>query len=220
MNDRIKPLSQKGFTIIEMMIAVSIFSVILVMVTVVMIGIGNLFYKGVNQIRVQDNSRSISDDVSQHIQLSKVISPGWPNQNIKAYCIGNTRYTYIIGHRIGDTDEHGYNIKHVLWRDNNPGYCVALDLRLPDPDTGPFAGSDGQELIGPNSRLTAFKISDPPGPFAVQVGVAYGDRDLLLPIQPAIPSATTLNATSNCVSGSGQQYCAAAFLQTTVVQRL
>ncbi len=61
---------QKGFTIIELMIATAVLSTILVMVTVVMVNIGSLYYKGINQARVQDDVRSIADEIIKNIQLN------------------------------------------------------------------------------------------------------------------------------------------------------
>src|SRR5665213_2550121 len=65
-----KNLNRKAFTIIELMIATSVLSIILLLVTTMMISIGNLYYKGINQARVQDDVRTISDDLSSHLQLS------------------------------------------------------------------------------------------------------------------------------------------------------
>ena len=59
------PDKQAGFTIVELMIATAILSTILLLVTTMMINIGNLYYKGVNQARVQDGVRTLADDVGE-----------------------------------------------------------------------------------------------------------------------------------------------------------
>jgi prepilin-type N-terminal cleavage/methylation domain-containing protein len=195
--------SNAGFTIVELMISTAILSTILLLTTAVMLNIGKLYYKGVNQARVQDGSRAILDEVSQHLQFSdQALQAGHSNiggVDTSVYCIGNTRYSYVKNIQIGQ-------IKHVLWRDTPSAGCVATspaNLTLATPSTG------GTELIPPNSRLTEFSITIA-SPYTVAIGVAYGDDDLL--------NLTGINTT--CKGGHEDQYCATAHLTTTVVKRL
>ncbi len=239
--------AQRGFTIIELMIATSVFSVILVIVSIVMIGIGNLFQKGINQARVQDNVRSISDQLAQDLKLNQNFvtadydatnSPIKLNGNNKVpvtvYCVGGVRYTAMTGHKLGangskDTDGTTLLSPHVLWRDTYNGSCLPADLSATNPNTvTPIIGVTGQgangvELIADNSRLTAFCIGNyNPGPptcspaatssYALTVGVAYGDIDLL-----SNPNASNARCRGDV---GGDQFCSTASLQTTVVQRL
>lgn len=227
---------QRGFTIIELMIATTVLSVILLMSTAMMISIGHLFYKGLNLSNAQDNARNITDDVAQHLRLSsaKTITPftstfsaGGTTFSEIGYCIGSTRYTAVIGHQIGQigsTDSGSVatpKITHVLWRDTTNGTCQPLDMSLANPDIpslGPRVGSDGSELIGNNSRLTAFCLGtvgnctdDISSPYTFNVGVAYGDADLL---------NVTQGMNVICKSGAADQSCATAYLQSYIVQRL
>src|SRR3954468_10979744 len=111
--------SQKGFTIIELMIATSVVSVLLLLATVIIIGIGNLYYKGISQSRVQDNVRSIADEISQQLRFSdQLYAVDSPSGAIHAICIGKTRYTYTIGHQVGsDPNPPNFQSPHVLWRE-------------------------------------------------------------------------------------------------------
>jgi len=202
--------SERGFTIIELMIATSILSTILVLTTAMMINIGNLYYKGVSQSRIQQNARSITEDISQHLELNggNVISTGPGSSTApQAYCIGTVRYNYILGRQIG-SDASKNQVAHVLWRDNVPsGDCSALTLAQLNSST-PTDG--GTELILSNSRLTAFTITPLTTPYTLSIGVAYGDSDLL--------TGSGLNTL--CQGGIGQQFCATAHLTVTVAQRL
>jgi prepilin-type N-terminal cleavage/methylation domain-containing protein len=222
--------SQSGFTIIELMIATAILSTILVIVTVVMISIGSLYYKGINEAQVQDNTRNISIELSEHLQLSDGfttdlgVNPAIP----RAYCIGTTRYTYIDGIQLGKSATY----KHVLWRDTvvAGGACPAAgpgaaDLTNAQPSPG------GTELMPPLSRLTAFTVTGA-SPYTVSVGIAYGDDDLLCDngtpgdCAPTAPVSINLwnpnppHGTVLCKGQKGDQYCATATLTTTVVRRL
>jgi prepilin-type N-terminal cleavage/methylation domain-containing protein len=205
-NHRIR-LNQKAFTIVELLIATAILSTILVMVTTMMVSIGNLYYKGVNQARVQDDVRNITDEVAQHLQLSDAgpLPPAVsPNGKIKAYCIGDTRYTFTLNTQIGNLAAQS---PHVLWRDNNPtpDSCATTNTFLASPPPA----TNGTELIVPNSSLTFFSISNT-SPYTVSVGVAFGDLTLL--------NLNGLN--THCKGNLGDQFCATSTLTTTVAQRI
>jgi prepilin-type N-terminal cleavage/methylation domain-containing protein len=200
---------QEGFTIVELMIATSVLATILVMVTFVMVGIGNLYYKGVNQARVQDSVRSLADEIAGKLQFSDgtslqgVAADGSysltsADSTTHAYCIGDTRYVFRLNTQINN------GTRHVLWRDITNS-CGLLDLNLPTPSIG------GDELIPPRSRLTEFRIGNAVSPYGLVVGIAYGDDDLL---EPAAGGGL------QCVGGAGSQFCATSFLNTTVVKRM
>ena len=237
-----KKLYQRGFTIIELMIATAVLSTILVTVSIIMISIGNLYYKGVNQARVQDDTRTIVDDVSQHLELSGLPpKPAAPDVNgTQAYCVGTTRYTYIIGVQVGTPPPNSPGgtppFNHVLWRDTiqSSATCLVARLTAVDPSAGSDAGGanakDGNELIAPNSRLINFSINPMASPYSLQVGVAYGDDDLLCSasVPGSCATPTTMPTLNNFTNGSllckgivkGDQFCSTSSLSTTVVQRL
>lgn len=219
------PSRQAGFTIVELMIATAVLSVILLMTTVVITGIGRLYYKGINQSRVQNTVRSVSDDISQKLQLaSEDVQYFWPGKdtaridaNLGAYCIESTRYSFVLGVQIGQQKEGtSTTYQHVLWRDVMPlgTPCEPLDLAGTDSP----GGDEGQELISPNSRLTEFSVTGPTGggiesPYTITTGVAYGDNDLLT----GEPSFTGPDV--KCKSDIGGQFCAASRLSTIAVKR-
>jgi prepilin-type N-terminal cleavage/methylation domain-containing protein len=126
-----KRLNGRGFTIVELMIALSILSVILVISTTVFIQIGRLYTKGVNAANLQNTNRTIMGDVSSAIQFSGAApsactpfpapppptavpitcyatAPG-PSDfatgpvTVRAYafCIGNVRYSYVLNRELG-----------------------------------------------------------------------------------------------------------------------
>lgn len=220
----ITPKSKEaGFTIIELMIATAVLSTIILLVTFLMININNLYYKGINQSRVQDNARSIVDDVASHLQLSNhspasgsAIYPGPSNgDTVRAYCIDNVRYSYALGAEIGNAPSSGVNpvpLPHVLWRDtiSSGGTCTPADLTQSNP-SATTGGSDGVELIAAKSRLATFSINPVTSPYTITVGVAYGDDDLLNNPSSANPL---------CKGGTSNQFCATARLQVTTTKRL
>jgi len=217
--------NQAGFTIVELLIATSILSVILLMVTLVTQGIGILYAKGISQSQIQNDVRSIADDISQQVKVYNhdKQTAGPAVDGTTALCIGTVRYTYVIGKQIG-TDS-----THVLWRDTiDPSSgCTATAgfLSSATPSSG------GTELIAPHSRLEALNLVGSTSPYGVQVAVVYGDIDLLCDGGVSNDCKSTTNTTHltspssyNAIRckdvSSGRQFCAAAYLSTTVVKRL
>lgn len=240
--------NQKGFTIIELMIATAVLSTMLVMVTVLMVNIGSLYYKGINQSRVQDDVRSISNDIIANTKLSDktptgpVSVPGVAGES--AYCIGTVRYFYILGVQIGNPPVGGGNVAYqVLWRDNNPvpGSCpTQIDPTNPSSPqvslNSPSLARDdarnqGKEMITSNSRLTEFSMvtTSDSLPTAVNVGVAYGDNDLLCNPAAVPGSCDTSDAMTSlanyigdlrCKRFNGHQYCSAAHISASAEKRV
>lgn len=199
---------QTGFTIVELLIATAVLSVLMLIATVTITSIGNLFFKGFNQSRIQNDTRNITNEVAQQLQLSDGYATASdnsvPTRPITSYCIGTTRYSALVGIQIGSSANQS---QHVLWRDTVPaGSCTALSAAAMN-SVSPSSG--GTELIAPSSRLTAFSISGS-APFTISVGVAYGDDDLL--------HLSGLNTT--CNGGSGSQFCATSSLTTAVSPRV
>ena len=201
---------ERGFTIIELMIATSVLSIILLLVSTMMIKIGNLYQKGINQSKVQGTARTVVSDVTADLQLSGKPAPlvnDPTNPALHAYCIGESRYTFVVGKMLGnagDTDTDGSaKSPKVLWKDKTPDTgCSTTSL---DPD--------GTEMMPANSRLLGFSILGT-SPYEVSIGIAYGDIDLLnTDVHP-------LDMTTNCKGSIGDQFCATAKLTTTAANRL
>lgn len=224
---------QSGFTILELMIATVVVSVILLLVTTVMISLQDLYYKGVNQETVQNNVRNITNTVSQEIQdatandgttvtsppitLPFSIKVNTVTHSVEAICIGSARYMYIVGLPVGSGKNQ---VNEALWRDSYPpGNCQdvynadgtldnALNIITGTPPDG------GVAYIAPGTRLTDFEVNPPVFPdtnYSIRVSVAIGSDALL-----------TANTGFNdrCITATGDQFCATASLLTEVGQRV
>jgi len=229
--------SQAGFTIIELMIALSVLATILVMTTVILIQINALYDKGINSAKLQNSARTLTADIQASIQFSgsdvRYPSPlpykTFGSSSLKAYavCVGDTRYTYVLDHELGtDTalSSPGNVTLHVLWRDklkSSTAACVPLNITDPiDPtkvtaDDSSIEGfgntSTGYEMVPIHVRLGSFNIV-PVGAstYSVAIDMAYGDTDLL--------SSTT--SPYQCKGTNGSQFCATSALNTVVTRRL
>lgn len=214
----------QGFTIVELMVALSVLSVILVMATVVLINIGGLYSKGVNQANLQNTARNILTDVSNAVQYSGTApllacaSGGSGSCGTLPYsvaCIGNVRYTYFLGTtsqpaEIGDTI-NGKVLQHVLWRDtmvSPSASCTPLDLTQTSPS------ASGYEMVPVRTELTRFAITPiagESGTYSITVTMASGPED--------IPKINPDGSVS-CNTVIGDQYCATSDLTTSVTRAL
>jgi hypothetical protein len=223
------------------MIATTVLSVILLLATAVMINIGDLYYKGFNEARIQDAVRDTVDQIGQDVQLSDGLNPvdntgtsidlttyGYSGSStIKVVCMGDTRYTSVTGIQIGsngpNADPTKQQIQHVLWRDTIPdnSICSPVDLRQSNPDdtSAPstltqLAGSNGQELVPSLSRLTSFCVNND-GTCAGATG-AYGiEVGIVYGSLDLSPPPNNL-----CTGGAGDQFCASDQLTASVESRL
>jgi len=195
-------LNQKGFTVIELMIATTVFSVILLLCTYGILSVGRMYYKGITSARTQEAARLIIEEVSRDIQFSG----GSPVSNLgatsSAYCIGTKRYSFNIGTKLTASN-------HVLLADN----VVACNSVSPQALDGSAIAAGSRELMGLNMRLASFSITpvNAGGSYSVKVKVVYGDDDLV----------TGTGDTLACVSsGSGRQFCSVSELNTIVQKRV
>lgn len=221
--------NQKGFTIVELMIATSVLAIILLITTLIMTSIGALYTKGVNQSKVQDSARSLLDSLAQDIQLSNGSVTAGTDSNGHYLCVNNVRYSYVMGRQLNTAGN-----MHTLWRDIAPSPCTSA---APLGNASLDSISPGTEMIPDRSRLTRLCITssngscDPSGvgPYTIEVGVVYGDSELLCNADSAYGSECSStganhinveNADIRCRSQVGSQFCATATLATTVTTRL
>lgn len=215
--------NQKGFTIIELLVASVIFSVVLLGATTVIIQIGRMYYKSITSTRTQETSRAVMENISRDLQFNdsksfkqdytgsgidplqwSTTAPTAPNGGSAfAVCAGSSRYTYWLGTQVNEGN-------HGLVLDGAPtGAC------------SPGDGSTGSELLGENMRLTAFSVTKPltnSGTYNVSIGVAYGDDDLLNTFSTG--SLQGELADTLCLGGIGSNFCATSMLDTTVKRRI
>jgi prepilin-type N-terminal cleavage/methylation domain-containing protein len=201
------PLNSRGFTIIELMIALSVMSVILVISTIILINLGLLYTKGTNQANTQNITRNIVNELASQLQLGTANPTISTGGSVEAICIGSQRYSYRRGHQLDASN----GSDHALWRDtrNTSGPCVPFDLANPSADASEVPDS-GAELLLPQMQLVDFTIDTPPttpqGTYSIKVTVAYGDPSLLLP-------------GNHCTGKEGTQYCAVSSLTQNITRR-
>ena len=207
---------QQGFTILELLVATAVFSMVLLVITAGILQVTRVYYKGVTESNTQNIARSVIDVISQSIQFgggdvipttAGTATPSAP----RAFCVGNKRYTYALGWQVVDSNTPNATQNqshHALVLDDEAGCSASA------PNDIDQAAIDGRELLGPNMRLSKLTVeSAGPNLYKVVVRVVYGDNDLLKS-PPTSDSTTCIN------ERSGTQFCAISELSTVVAKRV
>lgn len=203
----------RGFTIIELLIATVVFSVVLLVVTGGILQIARVYYKGVTEAATQNTARGVIDTVAQAIQFSGgdvTPSAGSPVAGTNyAFCVGDQQFSYRPGWQVENNPNAGKNQTWHALVQTNVGQCSSSTTIQPMQNQA----ISGRDLIGPHMRLSKM-IVEPAGGNAwrVTVRIVYGDDDLL-------NNATAADASCKGVR-AGTQFCSVAELSTVVVKRV
>ncbi len=198
---------ESGFTIVELMVATLVFSVILTVITVGVMSFTNRYYKGANVSTTQNAAQSILDTITQAIQFgSAIVQPTSPTSNY--FCAGGYAFTYDKG---------------ILYTGSQTGLYMA-----PMGSTCAATTTGGKQLLGSNMRITNLTVSNAVSGshlYSVSITVVFGANDLL-----CSPSQGNCNGSSmttfwpvsdvQCKRTTGSQFCAVSTLTTTVEQRI
>ena len=207
--------TQKGFTILELMIASGVFAVILLIVAAGVISFTNSYYKGITTSKTQAAARDIMNTLSQAIQFGQFVTTPTYNGAATTYgmCIDDTLYAFRPGQEVTDTPPFGAN----------QGYHGLVAMHgCSLPATLPASASlvNGRELLGEHMRVNALDVTQNGDLYTIHLRIVYGDNDLL--VQPLPSNVPDWLTTAETCAGSqaGTQFCAVADLTTTVEKRL
>jgi prepilin-type N-terminal cleavage/methylation domain-containing protein len=213
--------AEQGFTIVELMIATAVFSVVLLLCATGIVQVGRTFYKGTIVNKTQDNARQVADDIGQAIQFGPVATNfyqvatttypyGAGNVNVNSLCLGTVRYSYSVDRSLGS--DAALQLTHVLWKDHIALGTACTPLNISQSTPG-GSSADGQELLGDNMRIPTLTVPNTPanGLWNITLVVSYGDSDLFV----------GGSNYSQCVAtNGGGQFCASSTINTHVTKRL
>ena len=211
-----------GFTILELLIATTVFSVILLIVTTGIIKIGNIYYKGITSSKTQDVTRSIANDFSSTIQFANGVKTDDPTppSGATAFCLGDIRYNYYPNREYVKGGEFNSGL---FSEDLSAGStCSSTNTLCASPaDTNCI--KDRRQLLGSSMRILTLdlaQLSTSDKIWSVVIRVAYGTDDLLSNAGNSSTDPTYLSGV-NCKSGiSGSSFCSVAELDTLVKKRV
>lgn len=219
-----KKPTRKGFTIIELMIATVIFSLILLLCLNALVQVSRAYYKGISSSKAQEAARALVDEITQGIQLtadtimasSAVTPPLGPeiavgNDAVGLFCVGLRRYTFAIDRQVSGTPSAPLKqLRNAVVRSDMPTTCTTS---TPEYNLANTVSGTDESLIAENMRLSRLDVVPVAGSggnlWQVNVAVVYGDTDLLV----------VENGRTVCRSGTGTEFCALAEITTTVKRR-
>ncbi len=220
-SDKIRK-SLAGFTIIELMIASVVFSLVLVLITYGVIRFNQAYYGGIVQSNTQNVARTIVDNISQAIQLNGgEVDAGLSNGSWGGLCVGSQFYQYQLGKQLKSSGSLGANqATQTLVMESGVSNCSGQT---------PGSSVSGTELLGEHMRLANLQVTPVAGTslYTVHVRVVYGDDDLVCS-QSVVGSCSNPNSMNGataidteCKSNTGApEFCAVSDITTTVQKRV
>lgn len=152
--------NKKGFTLIELTLAMGFVSALLIAIVLTVIQIGNIYNKGITMKEVNQSGRTLSDELQRSIAGSspfdlnkKFIDEDWGGR----LCVGKYSYVWNYGESISSDDASLYKylgaaadaepLRFVKIQDKTGSYCVK------DPTNGyPDVPVDATELLSGGDR--------------------------------------------------------------------
>lgn len=220
----IRRRDQRGFTLVELMVATTVFTVIMATVAAMLVQYSNSQRKAVNETAVQNVARDVIDQVSQSLQFEgRSVTALSSTDNTIGYCIGTTRYSVALGRQVTTSTTHAAMVDRT-------GIGCGGSAQLVRTAT---SGLVGTELVGNQMRMANFDItSAQTGLYSVTLRVVFGATDLLCSQSASVSCNPADNATSTifdgenipadttCKTGKDGRFCAVSELATTVRSRL
>lgn len=211
-----KRSNNKGFTIVELMIASSTFSVMLLVCLGAVIYLGRLYYKGVTISSTIDTTDTAMENVIESIQYSENTFPVAASGGWQGYCMDNKKFSYRTGTQLVTNSPGSGQSDQVLIISTDPG-C--------NPSTSnaePVNSSDRRELLKENMRLTSFRVtSSGSGLYDIEIGVAYGgDPTDSLVEQNTFNTDGSGNIVSCKDSSQATAFCAVTYLTASVGKKV
>ncbi|HEX7963913.1 MAG TPA: prepilin-type N-terminal cleavage/methylation domain-containing protein [Candidatus Saccharimonadales bacterium] len=201
--------SMRGFTIVELMMATLVFSLILLLVTIGVLQVNRVYYKGVTEANTQNVARGIMDTIAQAIQFDGGTVTPLPTNSAPVagsqyyVCVNNQQFVYRPGYQLVTGSPGTHQTTQSLIQRTISGSCAA-----------PGGPVTGRELLSPNMRLSNLQISQigTTNLYKVQVSVTYGDDTVMNNPITAAPTCLGIRA--------GNQFCSTTSLSTVIEKRI
>lgn len=188
---------KNGFTIVELMLAMSFIAALLVAIAMTTIEISHIYTRGLTFREVNQVGRSVSEDIQRSISASVPSNIKYINtlgSQSGRLCLG--RYSYVWNH---DTALQNNHTPDITYGDGTPVHLAKID----DPSaawcTGPFLTSvpraSSTELLATGDRdlvVHNFSISSPASDvvsaqalYALSITIGTNDPTQLTAVDPS-----------------------------------
>lgn len=215
--------TNKGFTIIELMIAVAVFATTMAIVLAGVIFISRQYQQASNRVALEEASRDIHQQITQSIQFSGKALTDSDNNGIadektptgsdySAVCIGNYMYIYGSTEPVVPDGSGNFSYTEGLYIKNNLNNCAESDVNL----SADANGVKPVNLLPPYSFVSKFKVTTTGSVSTVFVRLPE-DADDMLSLAPAGPNAG--DAQCN-ITIAGREFCATVKLESSATRRV
>lgn len=211
-----------GFTIIELLIATTVFTLVLILLTTGTLAVSRLYYKGIISAQTQTATRNVLNDVTQSLQFSGAnFVPLAASNGTDGFCVGSDQFSYQLDKEVTDTASP----QHALLETNVGNNC-STSILITTPAASPAPTST--ELLSAHMRLNNLDVTPVSSTlYCVSIRIIYGDDDLLTSPPATEPTDYCGNAYQqyqqcNGAFGNliGGQFCAVSELDTYIQQRV
>lgn len=142
---------QRGFTLIELMLAMAFISVLLLAIAMTIIQIGTIYNRGMTLKEVNQTARSISDELTRSMSSTEAFtltSKYITNSGGGRLCLGQYSYIWNTGLAIQNSDQ---NLTMIAAPSSNPPEKPIRFVKIPDA-SGIYCASDGTGLLARDVR--------------------------------------------------------------------
>jgi len=186
-------MNQRGFTLVELTLAMAIFSFMLALISVGVLQIGRIYQSGVYSRRTQETARNIMEDIAREVRSSTNIEVASANR----LCMSNS--SQVIEYTRDDSDF----LRKTLATGSCSGLANAQTTNLIDPTAASGAlRAQRFDASGINNQSGAI------GSVEVSMIITTAAEDLLNTDQTACETART-----------GSHFCSSTSLVNTVSLR-
>lgn len=197
----IKPADSGGFTLADVAIASAIFAGVMIVCLGAFVAMGKIYFRGSIEIKTQEASRNIVDDISRNISTTAIeyipipkipyLDPGH-EEEWEAYCIAGIKYSYRTGWQLSRNPPSPSPppapppkrvdrvfVKSVVL-DGSGAATGNCDTTLTNPRPPSPGSGRAVELLSDQMRIMKFNIRNYGRLHVIELDIAYGgDPDLL-----------------------------------------
>lgn len=188
--------TKKGFTVVELMIAISVFATTMVIVLAGVILISRQYQQSSNKIALEDAARNMHQQIADSIKFSNSdVVVNNTNATYNALCVGGDMY--LFGKFSAPYGQNEYNnITPGLFLQKATDKCATVTMN-----------ADAANLLPNNAKVTKFTITNT----EISTQFVKSDFDLL----------ELGNQSVQCkIAISGREFCAVVSLDSTAIRRV
>lgn len=192
-----------GFTVIELLVATTVFSIVLIVFLSAFLRISQLFYKGVNMARTQEAARGVMQSISDDIQFFQQT----PTIGANYFCVGIHRYVVNPGVQVGSGPGQRGITREVI------------GSGCPSPAVVAVNSDNATELLDVGMQANNLALVCLNGQCTITIKIVFYGADNSVLVSPSGASPAYQAADARC-SGppSSSQYCATADYKATILQ--